>query len=168
MRTRTMSLIAGLAAVAGAAGCYTTDGQPMPYTGAPYTYYSTEQLPLTVTIVDTRTGEPFWTLEVPVGKQFTVVFDKGKGDDPVLTPDLMRYAVFPIGTTIGRLRDGVTVPDQYSRRLDVEYRHAPEYAQGPKGEKLRTDEAEDRPAWWTTEGGPMPKSATSGADIYDH
>ena len=66
-----------------------------------------------------------------MGKQLTLDFKTGDGDDPVATPDLMRYEIFPIGTSIGRLRNSLTVPNQYSRRIDVDYRAGPETAPPP-------------------------------------
>ena len=55
-------------------GCYSPSGGLMTSTGRAQTYYSTESLPATVTIVDTRTAEPFFTIEIPVGKQLTLDF----------------------------------------------------------------------------------------------
>ena len=153
----------GGAAVLAAAGCYTPEGGLMPYTGGPSTYYSTEQYPCTVTLVDTRTGEPFFTLEIPVGKQLSLDFKAGEGDDPVNTPDLMRYEVWPIGTSTGTLRNALTVPDQWSRRIDVDYRRGPEYVPKPAEEQLRIDS--QHPGWWSPEGGSMP--ANPAMTIYD-
>lgn len=135
----------------------------MPYTGGTSTYNSTEQYPCTVTLVDTRTSETFFTLEIPVGKQLTLDFKEGEGDDPVNTPALMRYEVWPIGTSTGTLRNALTVPDRWSRRIDVNYRRAPEYVPKPPEENLRIDSR--RPDWWTPQGGRMP--ANAGTTLYD-
>ncbi len=94
------SLILSVAAALITAGCYSPSGGLVKRIGAANTYYSTESMPATVTIVDTRTEEPFFTIEIPVGKQLTMNFKEGKGDDPALTPDLMVYQIFPLGTTI--------------------------------------------------------------------
>jgi hypothetical protein len=154
--------LAGLGLLA-VAGCHNPQGGIMPYTGGTSTYYSTETYPCTVTLVDTRTGETFFTLEIPVGKQLTLDFKKGEGDDPVNTPDLMRYEVWPIGTSVGTLRNALTVPDQWSRRIDVNYRRAPEYAPRPPEEELRIDSM--RPDWWSPLGGSMP--ANPATTLYD-
>jgi hypothetical protein len=158
-------LILSVAAALTMAGCYSPSGGVVKRIGAAATYYSTESMPATVTIVDTRTEEPFFTIEIPVGKQLTLDFQEGEGDDPVLTPDLMVYEVFPLGTSIGRLRNSVTVPNVYSRRIDVDYRQAPEEAARPIDQPLRADELADRPAWWTPEGGPRPKDKSK--TLYD-
>jgi hypothetical protein len=100
-----------------------------------------------------------------VGKQLTLDFREGKGDDPVLTPDLMVYQVFDLGTSIGKLRNSVTVPNSYSRRIDVDYRAAPEEAPPPPDRPLRSDELADRPDWWTPQGGPRPDDRSK--TLYD-
>ena len=159
------SLMLSVAAALILAGCYSPSGGWVKRIGAANTYYSTESRPATITIVDTRTAEPFFTIEIPVGKQLTLNFKEGEGDDPVLTPDLMVYQIFDLGTSIGKLRNSVTVPNQYSRRIDVDYRPAPENAAPPPDEALRTDELADRPDWWTPEGGPRPKDEAK--TLYD-
>jgi len=137
-RMMARSLMLGMAAVLTLAGCYSPSGGWVKRRNVANTYYSTESLPATVTIVDTRTEEPFFTIEIPVGKQLTMDFKEGKGDDPVLTPDLMVYQVFDLGTKIGKLRNSVTVPNSYSRRIDVDYRE-PETATPPPDQPIRTD-----------------------------
>ena len=153
-----------IVAVAALAGCFRPQGSIFSHTGEAATYYSTDDLPTTVTLVDTRTDEPFFSLEIPVGKQLTLDFDEGGGDDSVETPDLMRYQVFPLGTRMGRLTNALTVPDRYGRRIDVSYRAGPEDAPRRPEEPLRADT--DRPAWWTPRGGPAPKDR--GKTIYDN
>ena len=118
------------------AGCYNPRGAFYAHVGQAATYWSTESLPATITIVDTRTGEPFFTVEIPVGKQLVIDFKE--------------------------LRNGITVPDSFSRRIDVSYRAAPEYADTPD-DPLRVDE--NRPDWWTPRGGPMP--GNDALHIYD-
>ncbi len=147
-------------------GCYTPEQGLLPRTGAPDTYYSTQTMPCTITIIDTRTGEPFFSIEIPPGKQFTVQFVAGKGDDPVKTPDLMRYEIFKLGTLTGTLRNSITVPNQYCRRIDVDYRPGPEVPPEPPEAALRTDQLADRPDWWTPRGGPVP-DADAAMTIYD-
>jgi hypothetical protein len=157
-------LIVSVAAGLVLAGCYSPSGGLVKRVGAANTYYSTQDRPTTLSIVDSRTGEPFFTLEIPVGKQLTLEFQEGEGDDPVLTPDLMIYDIFPLGTSIGKLRNSVTVPNAYSRRIDVDYRPAPEQAPEPE-RPLRTDDLADRPDWWTPEGGPRPEDKSKS--LYD-
>ncbi len=131
----------------------------MPFTGGSSTYYSTISRPTTVTLVDTRTEEAIFSIEIPVGKQLSLDFVEGKGDDPVETPDLMRYQLFEIGTTSGKLRNAMTVPAATARRIDVDYRHGAEPMSIPARQALRTDQLPERPAWWTPRGGPLPQDA---------
>ena len=156
MRMLIRSLTAVAVAVAALSGCYTPQGGIMPYTGGPSTYVSNEQFPATVTLVDTRTDEPFFSIEIPPGKQLVLDFVDGGGDDPVATPDLMRYQIFARGTSTGKLRQALTVPNAASRRIDVDYRPGPEAPPASAERLLRTDELIDRPAWWTPQGGPLP------------
>ena len=59
--------IAFVAASLALAGCYGPRGAIYPYSGSGYTYVSSEMQPVTVTLVDTRTEEPFFKMEIPVG-----------------------------------------------------------------------------------------------------
>jgi hypothetical protein len=145
--------------MAATAGCHTPSGGVMPFTGGSSTYYSTPDRPTTVTLVDTRTGEAFFSIEIPVGKQLSLDFVEGGGDDPVTTPDLMRYQIFELGTSYGKLRDALTVPAASCRRIDVDFRLAPEQAPPPPDRELSTDSFLNRPAWWTPQGGPLPRDA---------
>ena len=136
----------------------------MKYTGQASTYWSTESKPVTITVVDTRTTEPFFTMEIPVGKQLVVDFKEGEGDDAVLTPDLMRWDLFPVGTRTGSLRNAMSVPARWSRRIDVDFRPAPEFASPPIDQPLRVDM--EKPDWWSPTGGPMP-DPNPAKTVYD-
>ena len=89
-------------------------------------YPSSVHNPKTLTIVDTRTSETIFTIDIPVGKQLVIDFEEGQGDDPLKTPDLMRYRIFDLGVTIGKLDSAITVPPASSRRVDVDIRQGPE------------------------------------------
>ncbi len=152
MPTRTLLVITSMTLLL--VGCYNPRGAFYPYVGQAATYWSTEMKPTTITIVDTRTREPFFTVEIPVGKQLVIDFKEGAGDNDVLTPDLMRYEIFEVGKTSGTLRNAITVPDRFSRRIDVDYRPAPEYAQAPADQQDRVDK--DQADWWSSKGGSRP------------
>jgi hypothetical protein len=147
-------------------GCHSPGGSVLSYTGESQTYYSYEMRPVSVELIDLRNDQVLFSMDVPGGKQLTLDFKADKGDDPVYTPDLMRYQVWDIGTKTGRLRNSITVPAASSRRLDVYYRDEVEYAQPPPDRELRTDEISDRPAWWSPQGGEMPEDE-HGATNYD-
>jgi hypothetical protein len=160
------TLIAAALVAVSLAGCYTPEGGWYPYSGGATTYYSYETRPVSVKLVDLRSGEVVFAMDVPAGRQLTCDFLRGKGDDPALRPDLMRYEVWPIGTTTGSLTNSLTVPSQTSRRMDVTFRDGVEFAAAPADEVIRTDTPEDRPAWWTPEGGQQPADRR-GVTKYD-
>lgn len=146
-------------------GCHSPRGGFMPASFGSTTYHSTETSPKTITMIDLRTDEEIFVMDIPPGKQLTLDFVPDGGDDPVYTPDLMRYQVWDIGTSWGRLRNSMTVPPASARRIEVSIRRGIEYREAPPEEQYRVDEA-DRPDWWTPEGGPMPNDHP--AEMYDH
>ncbi len=163
MRTPTLIVASALVIFIGTnSGCklYSPGGNPFfngPDSAA--TWESTEEFPKTITVIDTRSGEKIFVMEIPVGKQLVVDFETASGNDPVETPDLMRWEIFPIGTGWGELSNSMTVPNRWSRRLDVVIRASSEYAQPAEDQPLRVDHPEDQPDWWTSEGGE--------SDVYD-
>ncbi len=158
----TSALLVGLGLVL--AGCHSTRGGAFPRTGGSQTYYSTDTMQKTITVVDSRTGEVYLQIDVPVGKQLSLDFVKDGGDDPVNTPDLMRYQIMDQGTLIGRLRNAMSVPNAASRRIEVAVRQDVEYADAPPQRPLRVTE-EPPPEWWTPTGGEM--DPYSPAEMYD-
>ena len=161
-----MTLIFGLMAALTMSGCYTPAGGILPWSGGPATYYSTSMMPMNVTLIDVRTEEEVFRVDIPVGKQLTLQFFSNQGSDTVHRPDLMRYEIFDIGTKFGHLSNSITIPNQWSRRLDVSMRDGPEYAEHPPYSELRTDEVLSIPADWTPQGGPPPKDIP-GLENYD-
>ena len=120
-RTHARAALAGglFAFVIACSGCHSPDGALMSFTGSSQTLFSTETSPKTVRLIDVRSGEVIFESAIPVGKQFSYRFDKGSGDDPQLRPDQLRYELFGIGTRAGRLTNGLSVPNQYSRRIEL-------------------------------------------------
>jgi hypothetical protein len=133
--------------VASMTGCYSPKGGLMPASGGPQTYYSYETLPVTITIIDLRSNEEIFTMNVPPGKQLTFDFLDGEGDDPAYTPDLMRFEVFDMGTDSGKLRNTLSVPSAHSRRIDVTYRHEYEYRTAQGNVPFHPDQIVNRPSW---------------------
>jgi len=158
MSRTTIALAAsGIALVSVLSGCFGPRGAVVPYSGDGYTYISTEMRPVTVTLIDTRTDEVFFKMEVPVGKQLTLNFLEGKGDDPVERPDRMIYAIFDAGKTTGRLTNQMTCPPAACRRIDYTLRSMPEWREEPPEYGDRIDAVKGKPAWWTPQGGELPK-----------
>jgi len=155
---RTLVASTALVAVIAAAGCYAPDGGFMPASGRGFTYVSTPMKPLTITLVDVRTEEPFFAVAIPPGQQLTFRFLEGKGDDPVWTPDRMQWELYPKVTTMGQLSNQMTCPPASCRRIDVSIRQAPEDPEVQPHEQPLTRDPDGKPVWWTPEGGPLPES----------
>ena len=155
-----------VAAILSVPACYAPDGGFMPASGRGFTYISTPFKPLTITLVDVRTEEPFFVVAIPPGQQLTFKFIEGKGDHQVWTPDLMEWQLFDEPSTFGKLGNQMTVPPASARRIDVSLRPAPEDPPAPDNEELRIVDPLDpkAPEWWTPEGGKAPDSR---ARIYD-
>lgn len=129
------------------------------HAGGPVTIQSTEITQKSVRMIDLRNGEVFFSLDIPVGKQLTFDFDRGDGDDPVYTPDIMRYEVKDIGDKYGKLTNSMTAPNAESRRVDVFVKQSPQYSNQPAASSaMRTDQVGDRPDWWTPRGGALPEN----------
>ncbi len=91
-----------------------------------FTYQSFAHAPQTISVVDTRTGQPVWTGEVPVGQQLVVRFVDRTGESESENNALMRWAYMPINSQQVSLPNTVTVPPASARRIDMELREGPE------------------------------------------
>ena len=147
--------------------CHRPHGAMIPWSGGSHTYWSTETQPKTVRLVDLRTDEVLFNIDIPPGKQLVIDFLSGEGDDPVYTPDLMRYEVMDLGNEFGKLRSAMSIPAAPSRRLEMSIRQGPEYVTAAPDRVLRTDELGDRPDWWTPRGGQLPNDP-EGLANYDN
>jgi hypothetical protein len=96
-----------------------------------HVYYSTPDMPQTVSVIDWRTGETVWSSEIPVGQQLVVQFRDGTGaDKDPNVPSTMRWGLLPMGNEYGRLQNVTLVPPVSGRRLHVDVRPAPELPPG--------------------------------------
>jgi hypothetical protein len=119
-----VAAVGGAVGTAGLAGCYYPGGPG--YSADRFTYESTTWQPWTVTLQDTRTGQDFWSVEVPVGQQLVVGFVKGEGLEDEFVPDLMQWQLMPIGNRFGGLENSIPVPPANARLLLPRLRKAPE------------------------------------------
>lgn len=122
-------ILAPVAAALILAGCSYTPGGPMRSIDQ-FTYESTVYEPVNVAIVDTRTDEVIWSMEVPVGRKVTVRFYANKSEGYEDYPDIMKWEAQGKGDFNASLRSTIPVPDRWSRRIDVSYRQGPEYYPG--------------------------------------
>lgn len=125
MRTRLVLLIA-LAAAACSGGCYYEGGPG--YSADTFTYISRPWQPVTVTLKDTRTGQDFWSIDVPVGKRLVVQFSDNFGTGDEYTPAEMSWGLTPESYELGSvdMPNTLPVPPWNSRLLVTTYRPAPE------------------------------------------
>ncbi len=129
--TRTRMGWIAVAGVLGLSGCY-YEGGPLSSQDR-FTYVSRPFQPWTVDLVDVRTGETIWSVDVPVGQQLVVDFQparSGQPQDP-WRPDTMLWDVMPEGRRFGALNNKLAVPSHNARRLEPKLRAVPEQPSEP-------------------------------------
>ncbi len=136
---RTALLIAGLLPLL-AGGCQQLNTQKPGGRAASldqHTYTSTAYSPKTVRLVDTRSLEELWSVDVPVGQMVVIRFFEGKSEGNLHNPDVMRWEIIPAlrGSTL--LDNEMPVPAAWARRIEWELRKGPEYA--PEDAAVVTD-----------------------------
>lgn len=115
-------------ALAAATGCYSIGGVPASRDKA--TFESHPHLPATITIVDTRTGEAAWSLDVPVGEKLTVRFYDGRKPRGATEkwPAMMRWELTDLDEDVGSLANEFAVPVADSRKIVYELREGEDFA----------------------------------------
>ena len=91
-----------------------------------HVYVSRSWQPWTVTLRDTRTGQAFWSIDVPVGKKLAIQFLAGHGTENSYTPDLMKWGVINPDDPYTNLVNSLPVPAADVRRLEPTLRATPE------------------------------------------
>ncbi len=104
-------------------GCFKEGGTG--FSNDRFVYVSRTWSPKTVTVIDTRTGEQVWTLDVPVGRQLVVDFEAGKNPGEYM-PDTMHWRVMQAGKKSGDLTSTIPAPPSHARRVELSLRPAPE------------------------------------------
>ncbi|QOJ01405.1 MAG: hypothetical protein HRU70_13270 [Phycisphaeraceae bacterium] len=103
-----------------------------------FTYVSTAETPMTISVLDKRNGEVLLTVEVPVGEQLVVSFKEGvyieRGKPQPANPDLMRWDLMPAGRSFGVLGNEMPVPDKSARHVAMDLREPGEFpeSRGPR------------------------------------
>ncbi|MEO1128152.1 MAG: hypothetical protein AAFX05_00425 [Planctomycetota bacterium] len=127
MRPTTAKLLGAIVGLAAMSGCY--------YPGGPlasvdrYTFESTAWQPWTVTVYDTRTGEAFWSVDVPVGEQVVFGFSTGTGPNEY-KPDEIVWELMERGKRFGTRNNRMPAPPSYARRVEPVLRPMPEHTAG--------------------------------------
>ncbi|MCC5786821.1 MAG: hypothetical protein JJU33_08990 [Phycisphaerales bacterium] len=122
-------LIGGAAMLVGTSGCAGTflreggAGRSLDQ----YTYVSRPHSPKTVSLIDTRTDEVIWTVDVPVGHQLSMRFVRNHDRDNAFTPDLLRWEIWEGRRWAGRFTNSMPVPSSDARRVDMTLREGPEF-----------------------------------------
>ncbi|MFU8829200.1 MAG: hypothetical protein ACNA8P_07165 [Phycisphaerales bacterium] len=93
--------------------------------GAGERYESTSYSPKTISLIDTRTGEVAWSVDVPVGQAVQLTFSEGTGPNE-FRPDEIRWEIAPIDRRIITPMNRQPCPPAYARRLDLTLRPTPE------------------------------------------
>jgi hypothetical protein len=90
-----------------------------------YTYISRPWAPKTITVVDTRTNESVWSVDIPVGQELVVGFSTGTGPNEY-TPDEIVWGLMPAGQKFGARHNRMPCPPSTARRVDMTLRAVPE------------------------------------------
>lgn len=113
-----------------------------------FTYWSEPHMPQTVELIDLRTGETLFAVDIPPRQQLVVKFVKNHSEKDSWMPDLMKWELMPRGTKRGKLDNSIPVPPSFSRRLDVSLRETPEMPDAPRYSQPAP--AAQQPVDWTS------------------
>lgn len=102
-----------------------------------HTYVSSPYSPKTIRLVDTRTLEELWSMDVPVDQKLIIRFYPDKSEGNLDNPDVMRWDLIPASQRSTLLDNEMPVPAAWARRIEWEIRSGPEYA--PDGPPVVTD-----------------------------
>jgi hypothetical protein len=74
-----------------------------------HNFVSTAHMPLTLTLVDTVTGDTVWALDIPVGKQAVVDFEHDQdwtaAQSPATPASSMRWQILDLDSAIANLEN---------------------------------------------------------------
>lgn len=101
-----------------------------------HTYVSDTYSPKTVRLIDTRTLEEIWSVDVPVDYKLVIKFYDNTSKGNHENPDIMRWEVFPADMWGTLLDNQMPVPAKHARRIEWELRTGPEFAPDEKPQPL--------------------------------
>lgn len=96
-----------------------------------FVYISDSNSPKTISLIDTRTSQPVWTGDIPVGQQMVVKFRQGRlaaqGDS---MPDTMLWGLTRAHGYTAHNLNSIPCPPANARRLEMSLRPTPEMPTG--------------------------------------
>lgn len=96
-----------------------------------FVYISDSYSPKTISLIDTRTKQPIWSGDIPVGQQMVVKFRQGRlaaqGDS---MPDTMLWGLTRAGGYTAHNLNSLPCPPAAARRLEMSIRPTPEMPNG--------------------------------------
>jgi hypothetical protein len=108
-------------------GCSNLSGMGLSASYDDFVFTSDAMSPKTVSLVDIRTKQTVWSMEVPVGQQIKISFTAGT-DPKVYMPDTMRVTEGKANTNRREFLTRIPCPGPESRRLEWSLRSVPEIA----------------------------------------
>jgi hypothetical protein len=120
------SAVAMVVAAIALQGCYQPGGGWLSTTDRGFVYISTPTRPVSITLIDTRNNEPFFHMDIPPGKQLTFKFIDVEESGERNEPSKMLWEVWDAPTEFGSMNNQMICPPRSCRRIDVNYRPAPE------------------------------------------
>ena len=91
-----------------------------------FTYESTAMSPKSVALIDVRTEQTIWSVDVPVGQKVTMRFDTVVEDTNPIYPDSMKWVIQPIKSNSWRGSQEILVPGPEARLIELSLRAVPE------------------------------------------
>ncbi len=122
---RLLTLLALAALLSGCYSSFSPGGNS--FSNNHFTYASDAWSPKSVELIDTRTGQTLWSVDVPVGKKITMKFERNLGQAETSFPDRMTWVVQNLKSNSWRGKQEMIVPGRDARLVELSIRPAPEY-----------------------------------------
>jgi hypothetical protein len=102
-----------------------------------FVYVSDSYSPKTISLIDTRTKQPIWTGDIPVGQQMVVKFRRGRlAAQGESMPDTMLWGLTRAhGYTVHNL-NSIPCPPAAARRIEFSLRPTPEFPTANAGDLI--------------------------------
>lgn len=91
-----------------------------------YTYRSEPYAPKTIEVIDVRTDEVVWAIDIPVGWQLDMKFSDDNINSDGIGSSTMKWKLYPHQVKGKDSSGDFIAPPRYARRVDLVLREAPE------------------------------------------